>query len=788
MLNRFVLLILSLSLSGNELSAGSQIRSQQHNQLKAAMDRGDYRIAEQMLRTVMIATPEAFARNNYDYLLARLLEWRRPNAEAMELFQRVVARNSPLSGYALWRQAEIARATGKPSEEQILLRKFILLHQNHLLRERAIQRLTESFFETGQYQQVINTLRMLSGPRRDAMGMMGEAQLALGQIDLARTSFEAVLSNGSLDDASLRSCAGLDRMDEQTISMLPEADRLKRARVYQFNRRFSEARRHWLAFVRDFPQSERRKEALFQLGRGYFLEDKFAEAIKWYNQVHDEFPQSEEGEQGFYFVGHCYQSLNEADRAIARYEEFLKAYPDSDYFGYAHLNAIDTLRSAGRQDEALKWAARAQINVKEPFIVVTALFNQAKIRLAREDYATALADFTALKTKNAAVRGMTATTSAPEIAYLRGYCLEKLGRFDEAINEYLSIGEARSGPAGYYGRRASERLRALSNNSRAGGLIVARLDRFIVAARAANAQGNPAAAKSAANQALRFNIEESTRQEMLRILRAAYSNLRGYQLPPLVVAPSGRAAPLEDGAAISGDANHKTLANELLFLGLYDEGASELAETQPSRQTLAFYCARGNCANRTIDYSEPILNSLPEDYRTELLPRDWAEVFYPFPYRSALARYALPRGVDPRFALSIVRQESRYDPKVKSREAARGMMQFIAPTANQIAAQLGLKDFEQSDLYDPDIAILFGSQYMKNLFTEFDSPQAVAAAYNGGEDSVRRWRARAKSPEIDRFVIEILKRETKDYVFKVMNYYEAYKIIYPNENSGENSK
>jgi soluble lytic murein transglycosylase len=236
---------------------------------------------------------------------------------------------------------------------------------------------------------------------------------------------------------------------------------------------------------------------------------------------------------------------------------------------------------------------------------------------------------------------------------------------------------------------------------------------------------------------------------------------------------------LEPGASLSGGSSHSTLANELLFLSLYDEGASELAETQPPKQTLVYYCARGNCANRTVDYSEPILNTLPEDYRVELLPREWAEVFYPYPFRHALARYARSREIDPAILLSIVRQESRYDPRVKSASAARGMMQFIPLTANQIAAQLNLNDFEQSDLYNPDVAIMFGSQYMKNLFSEFGSAQAVAAAYNGSEDSVRRWRARARSSEVDRLVIEVLKRETKDYVFKVMNFYSAYQKLYP---------
>jgi soluble lytic murein transglycosylase len=135
--------------------------------------------------------------------------------------------------------------------------------------------------------------------------------------------------------------------------------------------------------------------------------------------------------------------------------------------------------------------------------------------------------------------------------------------------------------------------------------------------------------------------------------------------------------------------------------------------------------------------------------------------------------------VDPRFVLSIARQETRYNPREKSAAAARGLMQFIAPTANQIASQLGLRDFDQDDLYNADTAILFGSQYMKNLFDEFGSPQAVAASYNGSEDSVRRWIARAKSEDVDRLVIEIAKKESKDYVFKVVNFYNAYREIYP---------
>ncbi len=597
----------------------------------------------------------------------------------------------------------------------------------------------------------------------------------------ARRTFEAVLANGSLDDASLGACAGLDRIDAASANVLTEAESLRCAGVYQFNRNFSEARRHYLALLNNFPQQRRRAEAMFQIGRGYFLENDFVEAAKWYDRAHDEFPRTEEGEQGFYYVGHCYQSLGDWMRAIARYEAFLKEYPKSDYSGYAHLNAINTLRSAGRLEEALAWAARAQSNGNTPFFVVNGLFQEAKIRLTQGDYAEALARFTALSSRNLNVRGLTATTNAPEVAFMRAYCLEQLGRFDEAINEYLALPELREGAAGYYGHRASERLRDLGSNPRAGASVVARRDAFITQARAAWAQGAAQSAKSAANQALRFAIGAATRNEMLRILREAYSRLPGYQLPNIPIQDVGRTAPIEAGATPPGDASHQTIAEELLFLGLYDEGAPELLQTPDANSDydIALPCARGGCPNRTVKFSEPLLRALPEDYRPELLPLEVAEIFYPFPYRDSLARHATTRGVDPRFALSIARQETRYNPREKSVSAARGLMQFIASTANQIAAQLGLRDFDQDDLYNPDTALLFGSQYMQNLFAEFGSPQAVAASYNGSEDSVRRWIARAGSDDVDRMVIEIAKRETKDYVFKVINFYNAYQAIYP---------
>jgi soluble lytic murein transglycosylase len=180
-----------------------------------------------------------------------------------------------------------------------------------------------------------------------------------------------------------------------------------------------------------------------------------------------------------------------------------------------------------------------------------------------------------------------------------------------------------------------------------------------------------------------------------------------------------------------------------------------------------------------VRFGEQLWKSFPQDYVLELAPQDLVDLLYPVPYRESLRKHASARAVDPRFVISIARQESRFQQDAKSVAAARGLMQFIPDTSNQIAAQLGIKDFSQDRLYNPDMAILFGSEYLANLFKQFPvQPQAVAAAYNSGPENVTRWIARSRSSEPDRYVPELGFSQTKDYVYKVMTNFWIYQKLY----------
>jgi soluble lytic murein transglycosylase len=370
-------------------------------------------------------------------------------------------------------------------------------------------------------------------------------------------------------------------------------------------------------------------------------------------------------------------------------------------------------------------------------------------------------------------------TTTTEVAFLKAFALEQLGSVAEAVAGYLAISDGRNE---YYGTRATQRLLGMASNEKARNAILNRFNELISQARSASEKGQYDEARVAAQSALRLTDDKTRRAELLDVLRRSYAVLPNYKLPALQVIPLSKA---------DSSNTHQVLGEKLFGLGLYDEAMPELfanrtvASAQPfsnENYTLAVHALKGGLPNRAVRFAEQLWKPVPADYVLEAAPRELVELLYPTPFRDALQHHAGPRNVDARFALSIIRQESRYQVDVKSVSAARGMMQFIASTANEIASQLQLKNFDQDDLYDPETAILFGSQYLANLFQQFpNQPQAVAGSYNGGADNLARWIDRSKSKDADRYVPEIGFSQTKDYVYKVMSNYWAYQRFYDSQ-------
>ncbi|MCC5911765.1 MAG: lytic transglycosylase domain-containing protein [Clostridiaceae bacterium] len=154
-------------------------------------------------------------------------------------------------------------------------------------------------------------------------------------------------------------------------------------------------------------------------------------------------------------------------------------------------------------------------------------------------------------------------------------------------------------------------------------------------------------------------------------------------------------------------------------------------------------------------------------------------VVYPFHYRDIIETYAEEYNVDPYLMVSIMRNESKFNPNAISRRDAKGLMQIAPITGGWAAEKLNIEDYREDMLYDPDLNIRIGAWYLNILHREFDDRlQLIIAAYNAGNGNVSKW---LQNPEYsqDGETLDVIPfGETRIYSQKVMRDYEIYKRIY----------
>ncbi len=552
-----------------------------------------------------------------------------------------------------------------------------------------------------------------------------ESQWRQAVIRNDEASMWSLLARGRNDDVALdtaKRLAGRGGTSEQ---------RLRLAGTFYAHRMFEQAGAVYATLLED---SSVGAEAHYELGRTLFQQARYDAAIRIYRRTMDRFPGTDQERDAEYQIASCYWRAEDFPAAAGVYLEIIEKEEDRNRYQSAVRNLVDVYRVLGRTAEALGWIDRALDQRPSTSNRQVLLFTKAKLHYANGRHEDAHELFRQLERMR--LRTAPNGTELSEVRYFRALSLEKIGRVAEARGVWRDLA---SEPFTYYGQRAARRL-----GDEAGDAVL--LNRTLDEAR------------RTASPELCKRASDDTVIETIRTRRL--SRTRGFR---------------------SASAPESDLVGELVFLRQWDQ-AFYWANRVSSRwkdialADLAYLASKFKPSMLFADRLRPVedmkLFSLDADYTEE--GRALLGMLYPSAFNASICRESAEAGVSPLWLQDIIWQESRYDPEARSGASARGLMQFIPETAAQMARELGMGDIELDTLYDPTVSIRFGAHYWSELMEELGHPALALAAYNGGIENVRRWKAKSRTDDVDMFVSDIGFVQTKDYVMKVFALYAKY--------------
>lgn len=118
-------------------------------------------------------------------------------------------------------------------------------------------------------------------------------------------------------------------------------------------------------------------------------------------------------------------------------------------------------------------------------------------------------------------------------------------------------------------------------------------------------------------------------------------------------------------------------------------------------------------------------------------------------FDALISKHCDAMGVDFNLVKALILVESNFNPKARSPKGAMGLMQLMPDTARR---------YDVAYPYDPDENIRGGVSYLRDLIGMFDgNVELILAAYNAGENLVRKIQRVPSYKETVKYVANILK-------------------------------
>ena len=692
-------------------------------------------------------------RSGAEYLRGHLLARLRKDRAAVSAFAGIVGTDSLLSNAARLRLAVLQEQMGFAPAAAALATEVLAAFPSRTLASEALEILDRTLDAGGDCRLLdrLGQTRLRSNERRTLRLISAKCTLRSGDEGRASDRLLELIDDKHTDLNGFLAADLLHQLQIDRSTRDASIDQVL-AEAFHHHRRFDRSVPLLMAEVPvTLPpvRGEADYSTHFKMVRGQYWQGEFVAAARGYGQLAQRSTQPSQKAQALHHQG---RSLELADRwreAKVAYMQAHLAEPDGPLSGSALLGALRLHARSGEKADARRIMETLRSSSRlRPERVRAALFlASSNLSQTRVEGVEELLDI-------AAARGETVTT-----LYWRGRLEELRGEPNEAIEFYLDALER-----DYYHPIAQQALARLDRDDlRMAALSLGR--RFARDGRRPFATWVLLGAQSA-----------DGRKAFERMQASAAARSRSRSIAP-TTAVAVESWPLWQKPATSVD-------DLLLGLGIWSESGAAVDRHFPlSQPNLAFTAAlelqRAGRVRKGLLIAESLSKRVPRGTPDPVIPAVFRKVLYPYAYRYIIETAARHYSIDPLLLTAIIREESRFDPKAASQAAARGLTQFIIPTAERYQNDIGFDQMTPADLQNPDVAVALGAAYLRDLGNLFSQrSERMAAAYNAGEAQSEAWSDYCHSRDPAEFITKIAFSETRNYVVKVLRSYAQYRELY----------
>jgi len=697
-----------------------------------AVLRGETEQALAATQTALAADPAGSAPLGLRFAEAELLAARGETGPAREAFAAARAQTPALAPWADLRLAALAveRGDARSASEALVAILHSPTPPPSALRREALALLGDAVTRPGGCGPVVRApVGAPAGPaRREIARLAADCLLAAGRPEEAAARWRALLAADFGDRVANGIVDRWAELEELGRSVPPLPDRLA-----------GEALARHRDFARALPRLERALAAegdtgglAWAIARARFWQGEHAAAADALAAWRPPGLTPERTAEARHLEGRARDLAGDPDGARHAFRAAIAAAPASSWAAAARLSLLRLAWEAGREAEAI-----AELAALEKRGTPRSTRARALLYAAASDLTAGRGDRAGTWLERART---TKALPEAEIDYWSGRRHEAAGRAAAAVAAYARAIEG--APFHPLAIEAGERLRADS--------------RLAATARRAALAATPRRA---------WAIWRGLGDEVREV--AAARSLRAGSRTGTARSPEPPSWPL-------WRSTRRDAATLLLGLGFWRQGASAAPAHFPAREPgLALAAverlAAAGAHRPALALAESIASGLAKQLPEPLWAPELRRALAPDPHPGLAAAAAARHGVEPALLLAIVREESRFDPEAFSPAGARGLAQFVLPTARRVAAALGRPPLRATDLDRPEIALELAAAHLAELARRYPGQTAaLVAAYNAGETQADRWLAGGPGSGTAEILARIGFRETRGYVARVL--------------------